>query len=109
MDEKIYAGNGKVIDTQYGKLLKVTLDLQALFDASKAGHGFEARNSGKKMITVNVSARRDGADQYGNTHTIVVDTWKPDPNRAQQSTPQGGGPAVPPPSFEDDIPFSMDR
>jgi len=73
--EKIYCGNGKAFQTQYGEILNVSLDLDKL-NAEFNNYGFSTQ-AGKKMIKVKVS-KRQSADNYGNTHSVVLDTWKPE-------------------------------
>lgn len=126
-EQKWYCGNAKLIPTNYGPITKVILDLQELYNASKAGHGFQTQ-AGKKMITIDVIQRRE-PDQYGNTHSVVINQWKPNQNGHNQSgsyqpsqsqgydaqqNPKGfqnyQPPGQPSPShpigeYEDDIPF----
>jgi hypothetical protein len=115
MSDKIYVGSGKEVFFNDGNsIVSVSIDLEALYAASKAGHGFQSKNTGKKYIKLNLSTRRE-TGKFGETHSLTVDTWKPDPNRqsngsnggsngwnGQQNATQQG---APPPSFEDDIPF----
>lgn len=75
MADKIYCGSGKERKFADGSLIGCTLDLQTLYDAFK-DYGFTTEQ-GKKKIRVNVSARRE-IDQYGNSHSISIDTWKPE-------------------------------
>ncbi|RKX92022.1 MAG: hypothetical protein DRZ90_14335 [Spirochaetes bacterium] len=110
MGNKIYCGNGKEKQFQNGgSLIEVMLDVDTLaknFDA----YGFRTQ-AGKRKIRVKVCQSRE-VDQYGNTHYVEVDTWKPSqqasqPQQAQlqqgppQGPPQGQGyqntqPAAPP-------------
>ena len=53
-------------------------------------HMFEY--NGKKYIKVNVSAKKDGADDYGKTHYVAIDTFKPEAKK--ESAP-----------VEEDLPF----
>ena len=39
----------------------------------------------KKYIKVNVSAKKDGADDYGKTHYVAIDTFKPAPKKETKS------------------------
>lgn len=101
MSEKIYVGSGKLNQGDTYSFVSITVDLEALYAASKAGHGFEAKTSGKKFIKLNLNTRKSPSE-YGDTHTLTVDQWKPDPNKAKPvenpQTPKNTG-------FEDDIPF----
>jgi hypothetical protein len=74
-NEKIYVGNGKEINTQYGPLLKLSFSAQEL-------QQMLSMVNEKGYINLNVN-RRQQPSQYGHTHSIVVDTWKP-----QQQAPQ---------------------
>ncbi len=77
MTEKIYVGGAKAIQTQHGGMLKVSFnrdDLQTMM----------SNLNEKGWINLNVSKRRE-VSQYGQTHSISVDTWQPDQqNTAQQ-------------------------
>tara|TARA_Y100001938_G_C8048116_1_gene410112 strand:+ start:1139 stop:1396 length:258 start_codon:yes stop_codon:yes gene_type:complete len=69
-EEKIYVGSG--ISKFDGNMVSVSL---CLSDVPKE-HMFEY--NGKKYVKLNVSAKRDGADEYGKTHYVSVDTYKPE-------------------------------
>jgi hypothetical protein len=90
-EPKIYAGSAKEKQLQNGKLIKLSLKLDVLVEAAKE-HGFDAKAG--RMIKVDVWEKRE-ADQYGNTHDIVVDTWKPNPSY-QQTQPNTPAPAPAP-------------
>jgi hypothetical protein len=73
-EEKIYCGNGRVIKTQYGDLMKLSFtedDLQKLTE-----------NLDNGWVNVVVKERREPSEK-GTTHYLEVDTWKP-------NTDQGG-------------------
>jgi hypothetical protein len=100
-EEKIYVGNGKVHTFQNGgSEIKVRLCLDGLKDLHEK-YGFTS-DAGKHFITLIVSEKRE-VDQYGNTHTVRIDTWKPDSSRSSGSS----GTSAPPAKEEtiDDIPF----
>lgn len=75
MADKIYVGNGRNINTQYGDLLKLSFtaeDVQKLQD-----------NLDNGWINLVVKERREPSEK-GTTHYMEVDTWKPDgANNAQ--------------------------
>jgi len=73
MSEKIYVGSGK----EFGQYGTVNLNL-CLSDIPKE-HIFEY--NGKKYIKLKTNKKRE-TDQYGKTHSLEVDTWKP--NQEQQ-------------------------
>jgi len=71
--EKIYVGSG--VEQFEGNLVEATICLTDI--TSKAGeHIFEY--NGKKYIKLKVQKKREGADQYGKTHFVEVNTWKPE-------------------------------
>jgi hypothetical protein len=70
-NEKIYIGNGK--SKFDGNLVNATIDLQTLNAAIKE-HAF-AYNE-REFIKIKV-VKRTEPDNYGNTHFVEVDTWRP--------------------------------
>jgi hypothetical protein len=84
--EKIYVGNGT--EKFDGDMVQFSLNLTKLGkDASE--HMFEY--NGEKFIKLKIAKKKDGADEYGKTHYIEVDTWKPEPKKVEP--------------VEDDLPF----
>lgn len=69
--EKIYIGNGKTIEGQYGTFRSSSI---CLTDIPKE-HIFEY--NGKKYIKVIINDKKE-VDQYGKNVSIQVDTWKPE-------------------------------
>ena len=69
-EEKIYVGNGT--SKFDGNMISCSVCLTDL----PQEHMFEY--NGKKYIKLNVSAKKGGADEYGKTHYLAVDTFKPD-------------------------------
>ena len=107
MADKIYCGNGKEKKFDNGgSIISITIDIETLQRNFKE-YGFTTEQ-GKKKMRLDVSERRS-PDQYGNTHAVTVNTWKPDSERADQTptehTPQNPPPADELPDFNDDIPF----
>ncbi len=39
--------------------------------------------NGKKYLNLTIGAKRDGADQYGKTHSIWINDFKPDKTKAK--------------------------
>jgi len=72
-DEKIYVGSGT--SKFDGNMISCSICLSDL----PQEHMFEY--NGKKYIKVNVSAKKDGADDYGKTHYVAIDTFKPEPKK----------------------------
>jgi len=68
-EQKIYCGSAKKITTQYGELMKVSFSRS---DIEK----LTANLNEKGWVNLNISERKE-ADKYGNTHSVVVDNWKP--------------------------------
>ena len=95
MTDKIYVGGGKAITTQYGELLKISFNRD---DLAKLNANLNA----KGYVNLNCNQRKEPS-QYGQTHSLVIDTWEP----TQQSAPQQAnnvshGPAG---EFDSEIPF----
>jgi len=68
---KIYCGKGKEINGKYGAFYKINICI----DDIPVEHMFKAK-SGKRYVNLLVSEMRQ-PDDKGNTHTVLVDTWKP--------------------------------
>lgn len=98
MAEHIYCGSGKEKKFD-NEILSLSINLSELL-AQFLEHGFTTE-AGKKIIKLKVGRRRD-VGKYGETHTVEIDTWKPD------SSKSGIRPSQNPPSdgFPDDIPFN---
>lgn len=41
--------------------------------------------NGKNYLKLIVGAKKDGADEYGKTHWVRINTWKPDEKKAAPS------------------------
>ena len=75
-EEKIYVGNG--VSKFDGQMVSMSV---CLSDLPKE-HMFEY--NGKRYIKLNVSAKRDGADDYGKTHYVKINDYKPDSSKAKK-------------------------
>jgi hypothetical protein len=75
--DKIYIGNGT--EKFDGGLVEFSLNLSKL--SKDAGDHFFEYN-GDKYIKLKVVKKRDGADEYGKTHYVEVDTFKPEAKSA---------------------------
>lgn len=122
MADHIYCGSGKEKTfADGGSIITVTLNVDELL-ANYEQYGFTT-NAGKRTIKVKVG-RRKNVGQYGETHTVEIDTFKPQSTQGASngngyqnrqgslSKPLSGTPeGVPdfddstPPDFPDDIPF----
>lgn len=83
---KIYVGSGK----KHPSYDLITLDV-CLSDIPKE-HITKSQKNGKSYVKLKVSARKS-PDDRGNTHSLEVDTWKPEP---KQTAPKDD---------TDDLPF----
>jgi len=76
MEDKIYVGSG--VEKFDGNLISCSLCLTDL----PSEHMFDGKN-GKKYIKLNVQKKKE-TDQFGKTHYVAVDTWKPEPKKEQE-------------------------
>lgn len=76
-NEKIWCGSG--VEKFDGDMVAVSI---CLTDIPK--EHIQKANNGKSYINLNVGRKRE-VDQYGKTHGVSVNTWKPD---GQKSTPK---------------------
>jgi len=75
MNDKVYVGNGKQIDTQYGKLLKLSFsraDLAVL----------ENHLNEKGYVNLNCNERKS-VSEWGHTHSMQIDDWSPSQQQEQ--------------------------
>ena len=89
--ERIYVGSG--IEKFDGDLVEVSVNLTKL---GKDGSGFMFEYNNEKYIKLKVSKNRDGANEYGKTHFVEVNTFQPDSNKSNASRPK---------KVEEDLPF----
>ena len=86
---KIYCGNGKRrMDWLVG--ISICLD-DVPAEFIKTG------KNGKRYVNLDLCKNKDGADRYGNTHYITVNTWKPEGQQSSVSAsePQGALDSIP--------------
>tara|TARA_Y100000114_G_scaffold156586_1_gene184266 strand:+ start:664 stop:927 length:264 start_codon:yes stop_codon:yes gene_type:complete len=83
--EKIYIGNGT--EKFDGGIVQFSLNLTKLKNEASE-HMFEY--NGDKFIKLKVVKKRE-ADEYGKTHYVEVDTFKPEPKKVT--------------TVDDDLPF----
>lgn len=78
MSEKIYCGNAKVIETKFGKMLKISFSKKDLQELNKAMEG-------KEWVNCNLKEKQN--KQEGKpTHYLELDTYvKPTDSRNQVS------------------------
>ena len=85
--EKIYVGSG--VEKFDGDLVQASV---CLTDITNNAKDFIFEYEGKKYIKLKVVKKRE-TDQYGKTHYVEVDTWKPEPKTSE------------PVKQDDDLPF----
>ena len=72
---KIYLGNGKEKKRQNGdSFITASICIDDIEKLSEE-HISKAEN-GKRYVKICINPYREGANQYGNTHSISVDTYK---------------------------------
>jgi len=91
MADKNYVGNG-VKNDQYD-LINFSVCLSDL----REDDVFEY--NGKKYCKLTVGSKKGGADQYGKTHSVWVNDYKPDQNASSAPAPAATS------SIESDLPF----
>ena len=99
--EKIYVGSGK--EMFEGSLVNTTINLTKLTKMAQK-HIFEY--NGDKYIKLKV-ARKKEVDEYGKTHYVEVDTWKPTRAATEQDKGMDFGNSDPirEASLDEDLPF----
>lgn len=71
--ERIYVGNG--VEKFDGDLVEISVNLSKL---GKEGSEFMFEYNNEKFVKLKVSKNRDGENEYGKTHFVEVNTYKPD-------------------------------
>ena len=88
---KIYLGNAKQIQRRNGDpFLSAVICLDDL-ESSAAQEFVFTTAKGKRYLKLVVNPFKDGTNQYGNTHSISVDTFRPDPNYNKSPGQNAGG------------------
>jgi len=104
VEGKIYCGSGKEKTFNGGgSIIEVSLTLDGIAELFKQ-YGFTTK-AGKKIIKLKIGKRRE-IGNYGETHTVEIDTFKPEakPQRDEVTKHYAKDDSVPP-DFPDDIPF----
>ena len=89
--EKIYVGKGK---DQFDNLTRLSICLTDL------PQEFMNEYNGKTYISLDVVTRRE-VDEYGNSHYVTVNTWKPEGKGGSAPAATASAPA----QANDDLPF----
>ena len=107
--EKIYVPRTTAKEIKFqngGSMIKLGFHADSLIEFIKAN------TNEKGYINITVSARRE-VGQHGDTHSVALDTWKPDQSRGapqQRPAQPTANPPRPKPQSdstepEDDVPF----
>lgn len=107
-DKPIYVGNGKMIYSQSGDGLKISINLNQLWDALKTEEGkaavFKSDASGYTYVNLVAWPLKPENVDEKRTHSVKLDTWKPDENR-EQAKAERENQKVMPDKSDDDLPF----
>ncbi len=71
--EKIYVGNG--VEKFDGDMVSVSVNLTKL---GKEASNFMFEYNGNRYRLTKICKNRDGENEYGKTHYLAVDTYKPE-------------------------------
>ena len=108
MADKIYCGKAKEVEGNYGTYYRINLCVSDIPEEH-----ITTLQNGKQYVNLDLSMMR-AKDDKGNTHTLTVNTWKPDKKAEQKPAPPSQqrrqevqkAEFAGPESFEDDsIPF----
>ena len=84
MSDKIYCGNAKVIETKFGKMLKISFSKKDLQELNKAMEG-------KEWVNCNLKEKQNKVEGK-STHYLELDTYvKPTDSRSQVSDSENTG------------------
>ena len=98
--KKIYVGSGK--EKFDGNLIDVSINLSKSSGSSK-DYIFEY--GGDKFIKLKVVKKKE-TDEYGKSHYVEVDTWKPESSASAEDKGMSfGDPVKKEEKYDDDIPF----
>lgn len=75
MSDKIYVGKGKKVG-QY-EIISASICIDDILP-----HAVKSDKNGKRYVNIDISQMRS-PDQWGKTHTISINEWKPDPSKAK--------------------------
>jgi hypothetical protein len=73
--DKIYCGSAKTISTKYGEIVSASLNFDVL-EQAVLDYGFKKKN-GEQIVKIKIQERKS-VDNFGNTHVVIIDTWKPE-------------------------------
>jgi len=85
--ETIYCGNGKEVKfDDGGSIVNLTIHLDKIKE-----HVYDY--NGSKYVNITLGKNKDGANEYGKTHYVKINDFKPEPQKEAAS------------SSKDDLPF----
>ena len=98
MTNHVYCGNGKEkFFNNGGSIIEVMIDVDDLARNFNE-YGFTTQ-AGKRKMRIKVCKSRE-IDQYGNTHYVEIDTWRPTPQNNAPPPPQRQMQAQPPTQYQ---------
>lgn len=102
-EPKIYLKkvSAKEVQTQWGAVLKLGVHADTMIDFLN-----QHRNE-KGYVNIAISPRKE-VGQYGDTHSVTLDTWKPGQRRnapARQPAPEPPTQSAQPGDDSDSVPF----
>jgi hypothetical protein len=90
MADKIYCGNGKKFQTQYGDMMKLSLspeDIEKIVERSKA-----TKDRGG-WVNIDIKERREPSPK-GMTHYLEIDMWEPNSDGENPAKKAAGKPTA---------------
>lgn len=94
MTDHIYVGSAKERATQYGTEYNLQLEIDDLAQYM-AEYGY-VNKAGKHVVRLKIARRRE-VGRFGETHSVEVNTWKPDGTRQGNTRQSSQTPASAPP------------
>ena len=97
--EKIYVGSGK--ERFEGSLINTTINLTKI---SKTCKDYIFEYGGDKYLKLKVVKKKQ-EDEYGKSHYVEVDTWKPESAASVEDKGMSFGNSSKEENYDDGIPF----
>ena len=98
-NKKIYVGSGK--EKFEGSLINTTINLSKI---SKTSKDFIFEYGGDKFIKLKVVKKKE-EDEYGKSHYVEVDTWKPESSASAEDKGMSFGDPVKTEHLDEELPF----
>ena len=80
---KVKGDVGQVKFDDGGSIINMTVHLDKIGE-----HVYEYE--GKKYVNLTIGANKGGANEYGKTHYVAIDTFKPDAKEESKDDSKGG-------------------